>query len=302
MSNDANRPARVYPNRRARARSAAFAVAFASAFAVGGCAKPGPPGGGSPDSIPPEIVRTSPLGGETGVDRSASIEIEFSEEMNRQTVERSLAVAPPLPLRNFRWKGRTLIAEPATALPESTTVVVRVGENAHDYHDVSIENANSFAFSTGDAIDRGIITGSVTARGQPVASAVVWACRIPVVPDSLGVLDPCGYVSGTDADGAFRIANVRPSATPYTVVAFIDRDGDRRYAVAVEAGRILASAAFLATAADSVGGIEIPLADIGEDDEAESEGPGSPGERGEAPPESPEGAKQQNETSPEVPQ
>ena len=232
-----------------------------------GCAKPGPPGGGPPDELPPEVVSTRPASGETAVDRATTIEISFSEEMNRQTTERSLSITPPTDLRNFRWKGRTLFAEPVAALPESTTFVVRVGETATDYHGVAMGEAHAFAFSTGSVIDRTIIEGTATVGGQPVASAVVWVCRPPVVPDSLGVLSTCGYVTATDTEGRFRLANVRRSALPYSVVSFIDGDGDRRYDTASEVGSIVLDAAFVPGAADSVGGLEIPLLDPREDHE-----------------------------------
>jgi hypothetical protein len=300
MSRSANGRARARTGLRQLARDgAALAAALATVAAAGGCAKPGLPGGGPPDELPPQVLLTRPTDGQTGVDRSADIEIDFSEEMNRQTVERSFAVVPRIELRNFRWNGRTLVAEPEVDLPESTTVVVRVGENAQDGHGVTIASAHSFAFSTGDAIDRGVISGSVSSRGQPVASAVVWACRPPVVPDSLGVLNPCGYVSSSDTDGVFRITNVRPAATPYTIVAFVDRDGDRRYGIDTEAGRILASAAFLTAQADSVGGIELPLEQPGEEEEASPESQESPGATGDVPPGE---TGQQEETPSEVAQ
>lgn len=259
------------------ARGGRLVLAVLAAGLALGCAKPGPPGGGPADETPPEVVATRPAEGTIRVDRGVSIEIGFNEEMNRQTVERSLAVVPPVDLRNFRWKGRTLVAQPASDLPESTTVVVRVGEAASDYHGVAIAKPYAFAFSTGDAIDRGVIQGTVTARGQPVASAVVWACRPPVVPDSLGTLSPCGYAGATDENGAFRITNVRPGGLPYSLVAFIDGNTNRRYDAASEAGRILPNAAFLPDAGDSVGGIEIPLAEPGEereDDRASDDGAG----------------------------
>lgn len=239
-----------------------------------GCAKPGPPGGGPADELPPEVVATRPADGDVNVDLASTIEIEFSEEMSRQPTERSLTVTPELDLRNFRWRGRTLIAEPIGVLPDTTTIVVRVGEVASDYHGVAVAAPHQFAFSTGGVIDLGVMSGSVTARGQPVAGAVVWACLEPVVPDSAGVVRACGYTSVTDADGAFRIGNVRAAARPYAVVAFIDRDGDGRYSLSEESGRVLLEAAFLAAPEDSIGGIEIPLRDATED------GVDAPGETG----------------------
>ena len=95
-------------------RSLAHMPALALALAlISGCARVGPPTGGPADSTPPEVVTTVPEDGVTGVGRDTEIRIEFSEEMNRVSVERSFSIAPDVKLRNPRWDGTAFVARPA---------------------------------------------------------------------------------------------------------------------------------------------------------------------------------------------
>jgi hypothetical protein len=234
-------------------------AALALTALAGGCAKPGPPGGGPVDSVAPFVERTDPPAGAVEVDASGRIEIEFSEEMNRLSVERSVSVTPSVALRNFRWSGRTLIAEPEGSFPDSSTIVFEIGSDARDYHDVRMDAPFALAFSTGGEVDDGLIAGTVTAGGDPTERAIVWACPGAVAPDTAGVLHPCGYTTTTGEDGAFRIAHVRAATAAYTLVAFLDRDGDRRYAEGVETGGVASDAALIEAPGDSAVGIVIPI-------------------------------------------
>jgi hypothetical protein len=205
------------------------------------------------------VTRTVPADGDVSVDQNVVIEVEFSEEMDRQSVERAFALSPEVAFRALRWKGRTLRAEPEEALRDSTTYVASIGSGARDYHGVSIGGAYSFAFSTGNAIEAGVLAGVVTLLGEPVGGALVWACEGDVATDSLGVVAPCGQASKTAEDGAFTLRNVRSSPEAYSLVAFVDRNGDGRWETASETGWIVPGVARVEAPADSVGGLAIEL-------------------------------------------
>lgn len=211
------------------------------------------------DTIPPTIVATVPATGAVLVDARTQIEIEFSEDMDRVSVERAFAVTPPVLLGNLRWRARTVSTRPETALPDSTTLVVSVGTTARDRHNVSLASPFAFAFSTGTAVDRCVIAGIATAAGQTELRATVWACPRPAPPDTVRSVDPCGYVTTTRPDGSFRIGNVKALETPYSIIAFVDRDGDGRYSPGTEVGVVEEGAALVRAAGDSVGGIVLPL-------------------------------------------
>jgi hypothetical protein len=237
--------------------TAATVIALTSLVTLYGCARLGPPTGGPPDSAPPEVVSTFPEDGDVGVDLRAPIRVDFNEDMNRETVARAFTITPDVDLKNFRWSGNTILTEPREAFPDSTTFVVRIGESAQDYHNVAMGTAFVFAFSTGESVDRGTVTGLVTFDGAPLNEATVWVCEGPVEPDSLGVLGRCGYEALSGDDGTFRVDNVRPRGSPYDVIAFVDTNGDGRYATGSEAGWVAVNAARVAAFGDSVGGIEV---------------------------------------------
>jgi len=239
------------------ARGVRTAAAVASLVVAFGCARVGPPTGGPSDSAPPEVVSTFPENGDVSVDLRAPIRIDFSEDMNREAVARAFTITPDVDLVNFRWSGNTILTEPREGYPDSTTLVVRIGESAQDYHNVAMGTAFVFAFSTGESVDRGTVTGSVTLDGAPINEATIWVCEGPVEPDSLGVLQRCGYEAVSGDDGTFRVDNVRPLGSPYDVVAFVDTNGDGRYATGSEVGWVAVNAARVAALGDSVGGIEV---------------------------------------------
>lgn len=237
---------------------AAVAV-LATAVCLSGCARTGPPGGGPADSTPPVVEETTPSDGATLVDRNVEIRIAFSEEMKRVTVERAFSLAPRVELDNLKWSGRTLVAAPSSALPDSTTFLVTVGETAEDYHGVAIETTHVFSFSTGERLHAGRISGRVSMNGEPVAGAAVWACRGAVAPDADGRIVSCGYSTVSSEDGTFLIAGVRETSVPYTLLAFVDGDGDNAYSVGAETGRVSEAAAVVNEPGREATGMELVL-------------------------------------------
>jgi len=237
-----------------------------------GCAKVGPPGGGPVDSTPPTVLSTYPVEGQPSVPRDATLEFVFSESMDRGSVEKAVGLLPPVPLDRFDWSGRRLTVTTAAPLPDSTTVVLQLAGTARDHHGVAVAGPVSFAFSTGALVDLGVVAGTVTSAGSPVGGATVWACPPPVTPDSLGVVRACGYAASTDDAGGFRLEHVAASPTAYSLVAFVDDDGDGRYDTAEEDGGFLPDAALLASPGDSLGELNIAIVPALEDSVGTGEG------------------------------
>lgn len=251
--------ARTSRARRCGPHARRLASLLSAAAVLAGCARPGPPPGGPADTTPPDVVRTLPADGDIWVDPSTIIEVEFSEEMDRQSTERAFALTESLALRNLRWRGRVLLAEPVDALKDTATFFVRIAESAKDNHGVRLGSVYSFAFTTGGAIDAGRVSGTVTALGEPIGGATVWACEGDVEADSLGTVEPCGFSATTTDDGGFVVANVRSSEVSYSLVAFVDRNQNGRYDSVSETGWVVPAAARVDAPGDSVGGLTIEM-------------------------------------------
>lgn len=138
--------------------SCAFAIMYLSS-----CASKGAISGGPEDKTPPEVVESIPAHLSLNVSADISVEIKFSERMNRSSVEKSIFISPlPEVEPVFKWKGykklRILFQQP---LEPQRTYVINIGSSASDMHKNSMENSYSLAFSTGNRIDNGKITGKV---------------------------------------------------------------------------------------------------------------------------------------------
>jgi hypothetical protein len=245
-------------------------AAALAALAVVGCARTAPPGGGPADTTPPFVESTTPADGDTLVDPGTAVQIDFSEEMDRVSVERAFSVSPPVLFGRTDWRGKSFVARPSESLPDSTTFIVVINETARDYHGVAVEGPFSILFSTGRTIDTGVISGTVVSSNAPVAGATVWACVSPPAPNGLGQITPCHYQARTTPDGTFRITNVRASATPYTLFAFVDLNGDGVCSVDGEPGSVGEQPALIDEEGTEASGLVIELPGVQAPEEVEN--------------------------------
>ena len=136
----------------------AFTIMYLSS-----CASKGAISGGPEDKTPPEVVESIPAHLSLNVSADISVEIKFSERMNRSSVEKSVFISPlPEIEPEFKWKGykklRILFQQP---LEPERTYVINIGSSTSDMHKNRMDNSYSLAFSTGNRIDNGKITGKV---------------------------------------------------------------------------------------------------------------------------------------------
>ena len=212
-------------------------VVLASA-ALAACATPGAPSGGPADTTPPQLARSRPASGATRVAADSlaggtDLVLTFSERLDAATAARAVRVTPEdsVPPRVSVRGSDVVIA--LGALRDSTTYVVTVGTALADARGVALRAPLTLAFSTGDRVDRGAVTGVVRdpATGAPVAGLAVWATADTAA--ALGTTAP-DYRTETDAAGAFRLDFLRPARYAVAVVADRNRNGradaDERFA------------------------------------------------------------------------
>lgn len=187
---------------------------------LAGCAGQVPPGGGPLDTIPPAVIHTVPDTNATHVSAS-SIEFEFSEYVDRRSVEESIFISPYLGKLEFDWGTTDVTVHFSDTLRRNTTYVVSIGT---DVVDVRANNrmAQGFtlAFSTGDSLDGGSIRGRVF-DDQPNGVMMFAYNLAGINPDTLNPahVKP-DYIMQTGADGKFQFRNIALST--YRIIAVRD--------------------------------------------------------------------------------
>jgi hypothetical protein len=126
------------------------------------CANQLPPTGGEVDTIPPEIVEAFPPN-RTVNHTEGYFEISFSEYVDKRSVQDAIFISPAIEgEKDFEWTGKSLEVEFENPLKENTTYTITIGTDVIDINNRNkMEEAFSFAFSTGSEIDNGEVRGKV---------------------------------------------------------------------------------------------------------------------------------------------
>ena len=206
-----------------RKNRAALAAAFCLVFLH--CAGDIPPSGGPPDTIAPTIIRTVPDSNAVRVEKGV-VGLAFSEYVDRRSVEGSIFVSPYVGELEFDWSGKEVEITFAEPLRKHTTYVVNIGTDVKDIRGGNRMAAGyTLAFSTGDSIDHGFISGRVF--DEKPEGVMIFAYTLEGRnPDTLnpGVTKP-DYITQTGKEGKFTLANL--AYGPYRVLAV--RDEYRNY-------------------------------------------------------------------------
>lgn len=184
------------------------------------CAGQALPPGGPPDTVPPFILRTVP---DTNAVRVTEEEIvlEFSEYVERRSVEESIFISPYVGKLTTDWSGREVTLRFAEPLRERTTYVVSVGTDVVDLRGKNrMASGFTLAFSTGDSIDQGFVTGKVF--DEKPEGVMIFAYRLEGT--AADTLDPSAdepdYITQSGTGGTFTLANMAAGA--YRVLAVRD--------------------------------------------------------------------------------
>ncbi len=193
------------------------------------CAHRVAPSGGPEDKTPPEVVRTVPEAGALQVKDLQEIELEFSENIQRNSFPDNWWLVPDLGITpQIKWKGgRKVYLRFPQSLPDSLTFVLTLGKGIKDLHGNSLARPFQLAFSTGNRINRNAITGQVYGF-RKTSELFLYAYRISrrVSIDSL-LGKKALYYTQTDDSGNFRF-NYLPDGT-FRVFAIEDLDLNRLY-------------------------------------------------------------------------
>ena len=119
------------------------------------------PSGGPKDVTPPEIIKIMPPNGSVNI-KNKVIEITFSEYLDESSIDKSFRIFPkPINPFTINLKNPKLIIFLNDTLLNNQTYIVSINRNLSDERKVKLEQELQLAFSTGDKIDKGLISGKI---------------------------------------------------------------------------------------------------------------------------------------------
>jgi hypothetical protein len=177
---------------------------------LSGCAGQRPPEGGPVDSIPPEIISVYPTPQTTRFSDSKVV-LEFSEYVDRRSVEEAIFISPSIEKKEFDWSGTEVEINFLEELKKNTTYVLTVGTDVRDVRAGNrMANSFSLSFSTGEKIDNCMITGKV--YDEKPDGVMLFSYRLNNInADTLNpMMTKPDYITQTGKGGDFRLTNLAP--------------------------------------------------------------------------------------------
>ena len=166
------------------------------------CAAVKAPSGGPKDTTPPELIGSEPPQGTTGWN-GGKIRLFFSEYMSETGLEKAFSISPKL---KGQWavelQDDVIVIEIPEELESNRTYILTMSRDLKDEHGVSLEKGGQIAFSTGDIIDSGEISGKL--YDEEKVSVHLWKWEEDVHRDSVYFYQP-EYTADADDDGSFSL-------------------------------------------------------------------------------------------------
>ena len=189
------------------------------------CANQLPPPGGEPDKIPPTITEVYPADGTINYSKNY-FEIDFSEYVDKRSATDAIFISPFIEGNlEYNWSGTTLEVTFPEELKKDVTYTITIGTDVVDQNNKNrMAQAITFSFSTGNIIDRKIISGKVF--GKDNEGVFIYAYKYQEQTDTLLKCKP-DYVSQTGVDGSFNLQGL--GAGKYRVFAVSDNFKDYLY-------------------------------------------------------------------------
>lgn len=185
-------------------------ILFIAMVLLAGCAGQRPPEGGPVDSEAPEIISVLPAPNTVNFTGS-SIVIEFSEYVDRRSVEDALFFSPSVAQKEVEWSGTEMEVIFLEELRKNTTYVVTIGTDVVDVRARNrMANAFTLSFSTGPKIDNGSVNGKVY-HDSPDGVMILSYRLDSILADTLNpAVSKPDYLTQTGANGEFHLTNLAP--------------------------------------------------------------------------------------------
>ena len=187
-----------------------------------------PPTGGPKDTIPPVLLKTSPLPGAVNVPTHKTLlKFTFDEYVVVKDAN-NIFLSPPLEKKpKYRMSGKTLVVSFESDLDTNTTYTLDLTGAIADNNEGNMYEGFTLVFSTGSQIDSMCMTGLVQDCNtlKPIKGATVLLYKDHA--DSAIFLHRPDAAAKTDDWGFFSIRNIQD--TVYRVYALKDANNNNIY-------------------------------------------------------------------------
>lgn len=211
-----------------------FGIYFLISFVIVSsfqCARRSLPTGGFKDTLPPNIVNTSPKMNTVFFDKE-KITITFDEYIKLVDLNKQLIISPPLEPNKYKVKPQGTVSkkiqiELLDSLLENTTYTFNFGESIIDNNEGNLLPFFNYAISTGAIIDSLEIKGKIIDSYERITDSYTSVYLYPIdstYTDSTIFLKKPFYATSTLDSTAYNFRNLRPDK--YQIVAIKDISGN----------------------------------------------------------------------------
>ncbi|MCL1942148.1 MAG: Ig-like domain-containing protein [Candidatus Azobacteroides sp.] len=191
------------------------------------CASPAMPTGGPKDETPPVFMRSTPMAGMLGYNKS-KVEIYFDENILLDKPGENIVISPPQKqMPEIKSSGKKITVELKDTLQPNTTYTIDFGDAVVDNNEKNPYPGFVFSFSTGETIDSLAVSGLLlNARDlEPVTGFLIGLHKN--LNDSAFTTDPFYRISRSDIYGKFSVKNLAEGQ--YKIYALNDLNRDYKF-------------------------------------------------------------------------
>lgn len=194
---------------------------------LGSCAIQVPPGGGSKDLKPPQLISSEPANF-SSLFRGNDIRLNFDEYISLNDISTQLIVSPLLKYPpEIKIRDKSLLIHIRDTLIENTTYTINFGQGISDNNEGNKLENFQYVFSTGPIVDSLNIQGKIENAFDRKPEKGVLALVYRGTFDSLPYLERPLYFSRSNDAGEFRISNISPGS--YKLIGLKEKDGNYLY-------------------------------------------------------------------------
>jgi len=195
--------------------------------ALNGCANIIPPEGGPRDTIPPVLLKVSPLDSSKNFNEKR-ITFTFDEYIEIKNIGENVIVSPtPLTAPVIDYKLTTVTVRLKDTLEANTTYSINFGNAIRDINEGNPAKDLTYIFTTGTSIDSLEFSGKVLLAETGKTDTTLIAMLYKNPDDSAVVNERPRYIAKLDGKGNFIFQNLPPGT--FYLYALKDEGGSHRY-------------------------------------------------------------------------